>query len=72
MQYTIYVQVKRLEPWSILTSWFTKKKIGKLSKFGEYELSVHILYKKAQTQIMTYVFKMFVSIISLYNIFKKR
>lgn len=42
MQYTIYVQVKRLEPWSILTSSFTKK-IGKLSKFGEYELSVHIL-----------------------------
>lgn len=71
MQYTIYVQVKRLEPWSILTSSFTKK-IGKLSKFGEYELSVHILYKKAQTQIMTYVYKMLVSIISLYNIFKKR
>lgn len=69
MQYTIYVQVKRSEPWSILTSSFTKK-IGKLSKFGEYELSVHIL--KAQTQIMTYVYKMFVSIISLYNIFKKR
>lgn len=42
MQYTIYVQVKRLEPWSILTSSFTKKK-GKLSKFGEYELSVRIL-----------------------------
>lgn len=42
MQYTIYVQVKRSEPWSILTSSFTKK-IGKLSKFGEYELSVHIL-----------------------------
>lgn len=37
MQYTIYVQVKRSEPWSILTSSFTKK-IGKLSKFGEYEL----------------------------------
>lgn len=71
MQYTIYVQVKRSEPWSILTSLFTKK-IGKLSKFGEYELSVHILLKKTQTQIMTYVYKMLVSIISLYNIFKKR